>query len=119
MENIKDTLELYALTDQFSIFADQKKFKELVELCTDDIIFRGLDNGKLVSELKGKAEIKSTFDRFANQFSVLFHMNGEKLFDIDGQYASGTTYCQVDILSSDFAFRERWDITSDSTGDYI
>jgi ketosteroid isomerase-like protein len=97
MDTMKDTLELYYLTDLFSILADQKNFNALVQLFTEDIIFRGLENGKHISDMRGKDEIQKAFDSFANQFLVLYHMNGEKLFDIDGDHATGTTYCQVTL----------------------
>lgn len=35
MDTMKDTLELYYLTDLFSILADQKNFNGLVQLFTE------------------------------------------------------------------------------------
>ena len=94
---IKDTLELCALTDRFSILADQCNFKDLVQLYTDDIVFSGFDNGKHIGDTRGKDEIQAAFDSFSKQFLTLYHLNGEKLFDIYGEQASGTTYCQVTL----------------------
>jgi len=69
----------------------------LERLGTDDIVFRAFDNGKHIGDTKGKDGIQTAFDSFAKQFLTLYHMNGEKLFDIDGEQASGTTYCQVTL----------------------
>lgn len=93
----QDVLELYALTDRFSILADKRDFESLVQLYAEDILFRSCDNGQHIADTSGRESIKEIFDSFAKQFTVLYHMNGQKLFDIKGEQATGTTYCQVTL----------------------
>jgi hypothetical protein len=90
---IRDQLALRALVDKFSILADRKEAWQQTELFTEDAVVETYVGGKLVTNLKGRKDIGSTFDNFLKPFDLVYHFNGQHLVAIKGDSATGTLYC--------------------------
>ena len=99
MEDIEDKLALKELVDRFSILADQKKGIEQMYLFTEDAIVETYIKGELSSSLKGNKEIGETFNTFLNSMQTVYHLNGQQVVNIDGDKATGISYCLTILFS--------------------
>lgn len=98
MRQLEDRLALKALVDEFSILADQKDIAAQMDLFTDDATVESFTNGESSSKLSGKAEIGNAFSSFLSLFQTVYHINGQQTVQIDGDKASGISYCLVVLI---------------------
>lgn len=98
---IKDKLELKELVDTFSILADQKKIKEQVLLFTENAEVVSIMNGKANAPLIGRKNLEAAFSGFLNLFETVYHLNGQQTVKINGNSATGTSYCQVTLIGAE------------------
>ncbi len=95
LQLIEDKMALKELVDSFSILADQKDVDTQVLLFTEDAEVNTYYDGKLVGTYKGRESIGKAFASYLSNFSHVFHMNGQQIVEIDGDHATGVSYCQV------------------------
>lgn len=95
---IKDRLALKELVDTFSILADQKAVAAQTALFTPDAVVDSYRGGERVSSLKGREEIGNGFAAYLALFETVYHINGQQTVTIDGDRATGVSYCQVVLI---------------------
>ena len=97
---VADKIALKELVDTFSILADQKDGIAQEPLFTKDAVVENYSDGKLMTSLKGRENIGKAFDDFLKTQDVVYHINGQQVVDIKGNTATGTSYCYVDLIST-------------------
>lgn len=98
LTEIQDKLALKELVDTFSILADQKDAGKQAALFTEDARVNTYLNDQLITSLKGRQQIKDVFQNFLNSMEIVYHLNGQQTVSIDGNRATGTSYCFVTLI---------------------
>ena len=99
MKKIEDQLALKNLVDTFSILADLKDTKAQMNLFTDDAEVISKADGKTFKS-KGKKEIEKSFSDYLALFDIVYHLNGQQTVEINGDEATGTSYCFVVLIGN-------------------
>src|SRR5664279_1262529 len=86
---------LKALVDTFSNLADEKRIPDQILLLTPDTKVQVYMGDELLVDISGAQEVEEAFTAFAANVKRSFHMNGQQVVEIDGDAATGITYCQV------------------------
>lgn len=96
-EQIEDQLMLKRLVDTFSNLADVKDVDSQILLFTEDaeVISK---NGEKDFVLKGREEIGKAFAGYLALFDLVYHLNGQQTVDINGDTATGISYCFVTLI---------------------
>ena len=96
---VEDTLALKRLVDTFSTLADVKDVKSQMDLFTDDaeVVSK---TGDQTFRSKGKKEIEKAFSDYLALFDIVYHLNGQQTVDINGDQASGISYCFVTLIGN-------------------
>jgi hypothetical protein len=92
---------LKALVDTFSNLADEKRIPDQMLLLTPDTNVQVYMGDGLMFDISGTQQIEETFTAFAANMKRSFHMNGQQVVEIDGDSATGITYCQVKHVSEE------------------
>jgi hypothetical protein len=92
---------LKALVDTFSNLADEQRIPDQMLLLTPDTNVQVYMGDELMFDLSGTQQIEETFTAFAANMKRSFHMNGQQVVEIDGDAATGITYCQVKYVSEE------------------
>ena len=94
---IEDVLALKKLVDTFSNLADVKDTKSQMDLFTEDaeVISKTANQ---TFHTKGKKEIEKSFADYLALFDIVYHLNGQQTVDINGDQATGTSYCFVTLI---------------------
>jgi hypothetical protein len=98
VRQLEDRATLKALVDTFSVLADRKDVQQQTLLFTEDATVDSYSGGQLVSSLKGRKEIGDTFGAYLAGFTSVYHMNGQQTLALDGDRATGTSYCLVVLI---------------------
>jgi len=101
LQIIENKIAIKNLVDTFSVLADVKDIKNQVLLFTPNAIVQSERGGKITSEFKGREEIGKAFSNFLNLFEVVYHINGQQTVDLDGDKASGISYCTVTLIGNE------------------
>lgn len=97
--SIEDKLAIKQVVDVFSNLADTKEIDRQVRLFTEDAVVESFSGGKLISSLKGRAQLKETFATFLANFHTVYHQNGQQTIDeLAGNTAKATSYCRVILI---------------------
>ena len=96
-QQVEDQLALKRLVDTFSNLADVKDVDAQVLLFTEDaeVVSK---SGDQVFVSKGREEIGKAFSGFLALFDVVYHLNGQQTVDINGDTATGISYCFVTLI---------------------
>jgi ketosteroid isomerase-like protein len=94
-----DQLALKKLVDTFSNLADVKDVKSQMDLFTDDAEVHS-KAGEHVTVMKGKEQIGKAFADYLALFDVVYHLNGQQTVEIDGDTATGISYCFVTLIGN-------------------
>ncbi len=98
---IEDKLALKELIDTFSILADQKEAQAQTLLFTENATVETYRGDSLGTKLVGRKQIGEVFGAFLGRFETVYHINGQQTVTIDGDKASGTSYCLVILIGVD------------------
>ncbi len=98
---IEDKIALKELVDTFSILADKKDVKTQVLLFTPDATVETFVGGVSVTKLKGRKETENAFGNFLKNFETVYHFNGQQTVKINGDKASGISYCLVTLIGTE------------------
>lgn len=98
ISQIEDRLALKTLVDEFSILADKKDVAAQMNLFTENATVESFRNGVSNSKLIGKEEIGNAFSNFLSLFETVYHINGQQTMNINGDKASGISYCLVVLI---------------------
>lgn len=99
IQEMADRMALKDLVDTFSNLADTKEIDKQVQLFTEDAEVTSYQGDKITSDLKGRKELAERFKAFLDQFTTVYHINGQQTVSIDGDKATGIAYAQVVLVS--------------------
>ena len=97
-KQMEDKIALKELVDKFSILADSKEVDKQILLFTENATVESFINGQSTGILSGRKQIGEAFLNFLNLFEVVYHLNGQQIVAINGNTATGTSYCLVTLI---------------------
>lgn len=95
----EDRVALKNLVDTFSNLSDTKEAELQAQLFTEDATVKTLIDGKVAVELKGRKQIAEVFGNFLATQETIYHMNGQQTVTLNGDSATGISYCQVAMIA--------------------
>jgi len=98
---LKDRAALKELVDKFSNLADTKEVHDQVQLFTPNATSETFVNGASVSKLTGREELEKAFGAFLSNFQTVYHFNGQQTLTLNGDKASGISYCIVTLIADE------------------
>ena len=98
---IEDRLALKELVDTFSTLSDRKEVRAQTQLFTPNAIVETYRGGALVTKLTGRKEMEDAFGRFLNLFEIVYHINGQQTVTLNGDRATGVSYCMVTLVGTE------------------
>ena len=113
---LENERELGRLVDDFSVLADKKDAHSQMSLFTDNATVETVHNGKVTLKLNGKKELEETFHKTLTSYDTVYHFNGQKVFDIRENKATGTVYCMTILIGENGLFPKELQI---STGELL
>jgi hypothetical protein len=119
IQAIEDRMALKNLVDTFSILADQKETQKQTLLFTEDAVSETFVNGQVVSSLKGRKQIGETFAAFLNNFETVYHINGQQTVTLNGDKATGISYCFVTLIGTENGKKMKTNIGAYYTDDFV
>ena len=96
---LEDRVALKNLVDTFSNLSDTKEAELQAQLFTEDATVKTLINGKVSVELKGRKQIAEVFGNFLAKQETIYHINGKQTVTLNGNRATGISYCQVAMIA--------------------
>jgi len=97
-KELADRAAIKELIDRISIFGDQKKIKDQLQLFTEDAVSETFAEGNMILQLKGRKEMEVAFCRFLEDFDTVYHFNGQHVVSVNGDEATGMCYCMVTLI---------------------
>ena len=101
LQQLEDRVALKTLVDTFSNLADTKSVNTQVLLFTEDATVDSWSEGKQVSSFTGRKQIGEAFSAYLALFDTVYHMNGQQTVELDGDRATGISYCLVVLIGKD------------------
>lgn len=101
IQHLEDQAAIKRLVDTFSNLADDKNVASQMLLFTEDATVNTYFGDTLFASMHGREEISKVFSGFIENFSALYHINGQMTVDINGDRATSTHYCLVVLVSDD------------------
>ena len=100
LQEIEDRIALKNLVDTFSVLADIKDVEKQLLLFTEDAVVESVSDGQAGAALKGRKQIGDAFSGFLNNFSTVYHINGQQTLRFNSETsASGVSYCLVFLVA--------------------
>lgn len=101
IQTIEDKMAIKQVVDIFSNLADTKEIHQQVQLFTEDAVVQSFIDGKMTSDLKGKAQLEQAFAGFLANFHTVYHQNGQQTIDeLTANTAKATSYCRVILVGN-------------------
>ena len=100
-EEAADRLAIRELVDAYAYCADQRDAKGQMALFTEDagfLVFYDPASAEPSQELHGRDSLAPVFDDL-NQYAATMHFNGQSTVTLDGDRASGESYCLAHHLT--------------------
>lgn len=98
---IEDRIAIKELVDTFSNLADVKDVPKQVLLFTENAVVESVVNGQPGATLTGRKQIGDSFAGFLRLFDVVYHINGQQTLTLNGDQASGISYCLVTLIGNE------------------
>lgn len=102
-EEAADRLAIRELVDAYARCADRRDAQGQMALFTEDtrfLVFMDATASEPTQELRGRASLAPVFDNL-NSYEATTHFNGQSTVNIDGDRASGESYCLAHHVSVD------------------
>jgi len=102
-EEAADRLAIRELIDAYAHCADRREAEGQKALFTEDMHFVVYMNGEgtePTDDLHGREQLTPVFAAL-NQYEVTMHFNGQSMVTLDGDRATGDTYCIAHHVFSD------------------
>ncbi len=96
-----DRLAIRELVDAYAHCADRRDAQGQMALFTEDtrfLVFMDYFSDQPTQELHGRESLAPVFDNL-NTYAVTMHLNGQCTIDVDGDRASGESYCLAHHLT--------------------
>ena len=97
-KELEDISSLKKLVDMISMLGDKKDVHSQVQLFSENAIAETFAGGSLILNLKGRKEMEEAFRDFLKNFETVYHLNGQQTVSINGDNATGTSYCLVTLI---------------------
>ena len=100
-EEAADRLAIRELVDAYAHCADRRDAKGQMALFTEDtrfLVFMDYSSPEPAQELHGRESLAPVFDNL-NTYAVTMHFNGQSTVVLDGERATGESYCLAHHLS--------------------
>jgi ketosteroid isomerase-like protein len=100
-EEAADRLAIRELVDAYAHCADRRDAKGQMALFTEDtrfLVFMDYGSAEPTQELRGRESLAPVFDNL-NTYAVTMHFNGQSTVALDGDRATGESYCLAHHLS--------------------
>lgn len=101
IQNIEDHIALKNLVDTFSVLADHKDIAKQVLLFTENAVVDSRTNGQPGMILTGRKQIGDAFEAYLALFETVYHINGQQTVTLNGDKASGISYCTVTLIGTE------------------
>jgi hypothetical protein len=98
-----DRLAIRELIDAYAFCADTRDAEGQKALFTDDthfVVYMAGEGTEATDDLRGRESLGPVFDNL-NTYDVTMHFNGQSTVGVDGDRATGETYCLAHHVSSD------------------
>jgi hypothetical protein len=96
-----DRLAIRELVDAYAHCADRRVAKGQMALFTEDtrfLVFMDYTSAEPTQELHGRESLFPVFDNL-NAYNVTMHFNGQSTVSVDGDRATGESYCLAHHLT--------------------
>jgi ketosteroid isomerase-like protein len=98
---LEDSILIRELIDKVSILGDKRDVYNQVQLFSEDAISETYSRETLLLQLKGRKEMQVAFADFLQNFETVYHLNGQQTIILNGDNATGTSYCQVTLIGNE------------------
>jgi ketosteroid isomerase-like protein len=101
VQETADRLAIGELIDAYAHCADRRDAKGQMNLFTDDtrfVVYLDATADQPTQELRGREALAPVFDDL-NTYAATFHFNGQRAVIVDGDRATGESYCLAHHLS--------------------
>ncbi|SFE60053.1 SnoaL-like domain-containing protein [Chitinophaga sp. CF118] len=98
---LADRASLKELVDTVSILADKKDVHTQMQLFSENAMSETFVGGTSFLKLKGRKEMEEAFGNFLKNFETVYHLNGQQKVTINGDNATGTSYCLVTLIGTE------------------
>jgi ketosteroid isomerase-like protein len=98
-----DRLAIRELVDAYAHCADRRDAEGQMALFTPDsrfLVFMDATSAEPTQELHGRDALAPVFDNL-NSYTATTHFNGQSTIDLDGDRATGESYCLAHHLSAE------------------
>lgn len=95
---LSDRVALRELIDMVSILGDKKDVHAQVQMFTENALSETFVGGSLFLQLQGRTAMEEAIDNFLKPFDTVYHFNGQQQVTINGDHATGTSYCLVTLI---------------------
>ena len=98
-----DRLAIRELVDAYARCADRRLAEEQKALFTDDthfVVYMAGEGSDATDDLRGRESLTPVFDNL-NAYEITMHFNGQSTVALDGDRATGETYCLAHHVYSD------------------
>jgi hypothetical protein len=102
-----DRLAIRELVDAYAYCADRRDATRQMALFTEDtefLVYMDRDRGSPTQYLRGRPTLAPVFDEL-NTYVATMHFNGQSTVVLDGDHASGVTYCLAHHVKIEGAVR--------------
>jgi len=97
---IEDRIAIKNVVDTFSILADTKEVEKQLLLFTENATVESVMQGQVGNALTGRKQIGDAFAGFLKNFETVYHINGQQTLTLNGDRASGISYCLVTLIGT-------------------
>jgi ketosteroid isomerase-like protein len=107
IQQVADRLAIRELVDAYAYCADRRDAAGQMALFTADtefLVYMDVSNESPTQHLRGRAALAPVFDEL-NTYLTTMHFNGQSTAVLDGDHASGVTYCLAHHLKADGSAR--------------
>jgi hypothetical protein len=97
LQELEDRISIRELIDQYAYFADMRDAKGQMALFTLDTNFEVFMDGKSSTPtqvINNRQDLFPVFDNLNTYFATM-HFNGQSTIKLNGDRASGITYCRA------------------------
>jgi len=107
VREVADRLAIRELVDAYAFCADRRDAARQMALFTEDtdfLVFMDSRNPSPTQHLRGRASLAPVFEEL-NTYEATMHFNGQCTTVLDGDVASGVTYCMAHHVTDDGSAR--------------
>jgi hypothetical protein len=118
-KEMADKAALKELIDEVSMLADKRDVHAQVQLFTENAISDTYADGNLILGLKGRTAMEAAFTNFLKNIDTVYHFNGQQQFTINGDYATGSSYCMITLIGIENGKKMKTTIGAIYQDDYV